>query len=357
MTTLFLYLTLIYGISEAPPFYDNKIDLLYYLSEENQQIPIDNAADWQLRKHHILENMQLVMGKLPEIDHASSSRYEIVAEQSFPSYRRQTIHYKVDGWDTVPAFLFLPNNQDGKAKKKPAVLCLHPTSPIGKRVCAGEGNKSNRNYAEELVKRGYITLAPDYPGFGEYVEARQRLYEEGYVSCTMKGIVNHICAIDLLESLPQVDPERIGCIGHSLGGHNTLFVSVFDTRIKVAVSSCGFTLFPKYKNGDITGWTHDGYMPRIDTVYKKDPAKIPFDFSEVLAAIAPRTVFICAPIKDDNFEVSGVKDAVHAARSIFALLHAEDNLRVSYPDAEHDFPLETRLEAYELIDIVLKNNE
>ena len=51
-------------------------------------------------------------------------------------------------------------------------------------------------------------------------------------SATMKGIVNHRRAVDLLASLPEVDPRRIGVIGHSLGGHNSLFVAAFDPRIK-----------------------------------------------------------------------------------------------------------------------------
>jgi cephalosporin-C deacetylase-like acetyl esterase len=48
----------------------------------------------------------------------------------------------------------------------------------------------------------------------------------------MKGIVNHRRAVDVLQSLPYVDRQRIGAIGHSLGGHNTLFVAAFDERIR-----------------------------------------------------------------------------------------------------------------------------
>jgi predicted dienelactone hydrolase len=47
----------------------------------------------------------------------------------------------------------------------------------------------------------------------------------------------------VLQSLPEVDPRRIGSIGHSLGGHNTLFVAAFDRRIKAMVTSCGFNSF------------------------------------------------------------------------------------------------------------------
>ena len=111
--------------------------------------------------------------------------------------------------------------------------------------------------------------------------------------------------MDLLQSLPEVDGERIGAIGHSLGGHNAMFTAAFDERIKAVVSSCGFCSFAKYYGGNLTGWTSDRYMPRIATVYGKDPKKVPFDFTDVLIAIAPRAVLAVAPVKDDNFAVEG----------------------------------------------------
>ena len=76
------------------------------------------------------------------------------------------------------------------------------------------------------------------------------------------------------------------------------------------VTSCGFTRYPRYYEGDLTGWTHKGYMPAIASKYDKDPAKLPFDFTEILGVIAPRTVFINAPVNDSNFDVTGVKESV-----------------------------------------------
>jgi dienelactone hydrolase len=176
----------------------------------------------------------------------------------------------------------------------------------------------------------------------------------GYISGTMKCIWNHVRAVDLLESLDEVDSDRIGCIGHSLGGHNTLFLGVFDERVKVMVTSCGFNAFAKYYEGDLTGWTSDRYMPRIATVYGKDPAQMPFDFTEVLAALAPRPVFINAPLHDANFEVSGVHDCLEAARPVYALFGAAERVVPRHPDCGHDFPPDVREAAYALIDGVLQ---
>ena len=62
-------------------------------------------------------------------------------------------------------------------------------------------------------------------------------------------------------------------IGHSLGGHNALFLAVFDERVKAVVSSCGFNVFAKHNKGDVRAWSSRSYMPRIKTVYKDDPKK------------------------------------------------------------------------------------
>ena len=70
-------------------------------------------------------------------------------------------------------------------------------------------------------------------------------------------------ALDVLESLPFVNKGRFAVIGHSLGGHNSIFTALFDERIQCIVSSCGFDSFAEYKRGDLTGWTSQRYMPRL----------------------------------------------------------------------------------------------
>jgi len=262
--------------------------------------------------------------------------------------RRLKITFVSEPGDRVPAYLFLPQ----RAGKLPAVLCLHQTTSIGKGEPAGLGGLENLHYARELAQRGCVTLAPDYPGYGEY---QCDPYAMGYASATMKGIWNHRRALDLLQSLPQVDPERLGCLGHSLGGHNTLFLAAFDERVKVAVTSCGFNSFARYMGGNLAGWSHKGYMPRIKERYGCDPARMPFDFTEVLGAIAPRAVFANAPAGDSNFAVSGVEDCLRAATPVYALYGATDRLQAAHPDCGHDFPPDVREQAYEFMDRILQH--
>jgi len=345
-----LILIALAAIAASPdaPFYSDKLNLSVYQGKDGALHPIKSVADARVRREHLLANMQLVMGAYPPDAKRVPLDVRVDEEVDTPKYIQQKISYASEAGDRVPAYLLIPKQRD---LKSPAMLCLHQTTEIGKGEPVGLGGKENLRYAQELAERGYVCLAPDYPRFGDY---NVDVYEMGYVSASMKGVWNHMRGVDLLQSLPEVDPDRIGCIGHSLGGHNTLFVSVFDERIKVAVTSCGFTRFAKYYNGDLTGWTHKGYMPRIDTVYGKDPAKMPFDFPDILAAIAPRHVFINAPVNDANFDVGGVKESVEAARKIFALHGAEPHLSAVYPDDEHDFPDPEREQAYAFIDTVLK---
>ncbi len=50
-------------------------------------------------------------------------------------------------------------------------------------------------------------------------------------------------------------------------------------------------------------------MPRIEKLFHCDPKQMPFDFPEVLAAIAPRGLFVCAPVNDANFAVVACESA------------------------------------------------
>lgn len=330
------------ALAGEAPFYADKVNIMQYIDAAGAIQPVKAIPDWNIRRAHVLENMQQVMGPFPAHTRGDLA-VEVQEVVEFPMYTRKKITFQSEPGDRTPAYLLIPRNLNGKA---PAILALHQTYQLGKEEPVGKSGLLNRNYAQELAERGYVVIAPDYPGFGEYMID---VYAMGYESATMKGIWNHMRCVDLLQSLPEVDPERIGAIGHSLGGHNTLFVSAFDTRIKVAVTSCGFTRFPKYYGGNITGWSHKGYMPSIVTKFDKDPAKMPFDFTEILGVIAPRAVFINAPLRDENFENTGVRECVASAMPVFDLFSSAQKLQAAYPDAEHDFPPAQRAAAYKLI--------
>jgi hypothetical protein len=325
-----------------PPFYSDKMELLTWIDASGQPHPIKTVEDWQRRREHILAGMQLVMGELPKAENKCALDIQVLETEDLPTITRKKILYQAIPGDRIPAYLLIPK---GLKQPAPAMLCLHGTSGSRGRT-AGLGADYPR-YTLELAERGYVTVAPDYTLLGDNQTDPIAL---GYASGTMKGIWSHIRAIDLLESLPEVDASRMGSIGVSLGGHNSLFVAAFDARLKVIVSSSGFDSFLDYMDGNPTGWCQLRYMPRIETVYGKDPAKIPFDFPEVLASLAPRGVYIHAPQSDSNFKLASVKRCVQAARKVFQLFNSDDNLVAVYPPGEHGFPIEARIDAYRFID-------
>ena len=324
--------------------------LMVFRDAQGIQKPVTSVADWKQRRADILRGMEATMGPLPGPDRRCPLNIKILEETRTEKYLRRKITYEAERGDHVPAYLLIPHKRQEPAA---AMLCLHQTTRIGKGEPAGIGGKPALHYAHELAERGYICLAPDYPSFGDYPYDFNRPGEP-YVSGTMKAIWNNVRAIDLLQAMPEVAPHRIGCIGHSLGGHNTLFTSAFETRIRAAVTSCGFTAFHHYYQGKLAPWAQDRYMPRVRETYGNDPDRISFDFHEVIGAIAPRAVFINAPLHDGNFENTGVRQVVAATRPVYQLFQREQVLQAVYPDCGHDFPATIRQQVFRWLDEQLK---
>lgn len=309
------------------------------------------------RRAEILSHMERVMGPFPKEKVRPPLDMRVLGSADTTNVSRLKISYASEKGDRTPGYLLKPKRLEGRV---PGILCLHQTTPLGAAEPAGLGGNPNYHYALELAERGCVTLAPDYPGvpqfpwskgFGGYLYDS---YRHGYSSQTMKGIWNHTRAVDLLQSMPEVDPGRIGCIGQSLGAHNTLFVGAFDERIRVLVCSCGFTSFAKQNGGDLSGWGQEVYMSLIPTKFHNNPAEMPFEFSDVLTAIAPRPLFINAALHDQIFDVSGVRDTINRVRPVYKDFRAGDRLVLEYPNARHSFPKYVRDKAYEFLDRFLK---
>ena len=103
------------------------------------------------------------------------------------------------------------------------------------------------------------------------------------------------------------------------------------------VSSCGFNAFSKYNDGDLVTWSSKFYMPRVAERYCSDPDLMPWDFSDVVAALAPKDLFVNTPLHDDNLEVSGVRDSVESAMPTYQTLDAGDLLVATYSKCKTRF--------------------
>jgi hypothetical protein len=335
--------------------------------------PVLSRSDWLRRRAEILEGMQAIMGRLPRASKRCPLQPQITEELDCGSYVRLHITYAAEPGSRVPAYLLVPKSAGsttlvsnrrsvapgrgatellrGARQKVPAILALHSTDmEYGNRVLVEQLRPQYRAYAIELAEHGYVVLAPAYPLMADYQPDLRAL---GYQSGTMKAIWDNIRGLDLLDSLPYVRHGRYGAIGHSLGGHNAIFTAVFDRRIQVIVSSCGFDSFLDYQDGHIEGWASERYMPALLS-YRDRLADIPFDFYELIGALAPRPVFINAPLGDTNFKAGSVDRIVATAAAVYRLYRVPANLRVEHPYCAHDFPSAVRARAYQLLDSILK---
>lgn len=326
----------------------SRTNLLSYRNAAGQIVPATTKAQWARRRAEILEGMQRVMGPLPGAEKRCPLDPQIIEEVDCGEYVRRSISYAAEPGGRVPAYLLVPKRALNGTEKFPAVLALHQTHPAGQKVVVGLGDSPNDEYGVALAKRGFVVLAPPYTMLANYWPDLKAL---GYASGTMKSIWDNIRGIDYLSTLPFVRTNGFGAIGHSLGGHNGIFTAVFDERIKVVVSSCGLDSFVDYYGGDPKvwqperGWCQQRYMPRLTNNVGRLES-IPFDFHELIGAIAPRACFISAPVGDTNFKWRSVESIANAARPVYALLGASVALQVEHPDCGHLFPVEMREKAY-----------
>ena len=335
--------------------------LLGYEDANGRQIPVTTKAGWELKRLQILNNMQKGMGNLPDMNNLPDFDLHYTDSIREYNYIRYGINFRIADNERITAFLYIPDRLNSTTQS-PAMLALHETDPLGKESVDGRSVNLNLAYGKELAQRGYFVLAPDYPGFGGMKD--YDFETDRYQSGTMKGIFAHMRSVDLLCSILNVDPDRIGVIGHSLGGHNSIFVGAFDLRLKVIVSSCGWTGFDYYDigaearqkyGGRLGPWALPKYMPLLREKYDLDPQRIPFDFDEIIAAIAPRVFISISPVHDENFNVSGVKKQIENVSKVYKFLGVPENLKVYYPDAKHDFPFEIRIKTYEMINKALSH--
>lgn len=327
-------------------------NLLVFHNPKGAVAPVKSKSDWQQRRAEVLRGMTEVMGPLPGRERWCPFDLRTEQKTNCGSYMRFLVTYASEPGSRVPAYLLVPNQALDGIKRLPAVLALHPTDmQYGHRVLVEQMRDNYRAYGRDLAERGYVVIAPAYPLMANYHPDLKAL---GYQSGTMKAIHDNMRALDLLETLPFVRKGKFGAIGHSLGGHNAIYTAAFEPRIGAVVSSCGFDSFVEYYGGDPAnwqperGWCQTRYMPRLAD-YRGRLAEIPFDFYELIAALAPRPLFVNAPLRDANFRQPNVDAILTAAASVYRLYHVPKVLQAAYPDCGHDFPPKVREAAYDFL--------
>jgi len=226
----------------------------------------------------------------------------------------------------------------------------------------GLTGRPSLHYAVELVRQGYVCLAPDCITAGERVYPGAAPYEtEGFYqrhpgwSALGKMLWDHQRALDLLDSLDHVDPDRVGVIGHSLGGENAMMLGAFDHRIKVTVANCAYVPFAA--DPEPSRWCRDSwfvYLPQLRSGISQG-LHPPFFWIEVLGLIAPRALYYAYALQDSIFPNSAsLAEDMRQLGRLYDFLGSRARLGYHEDPGEHDFTNAAREGAYRLIRSVLK---
>lgn len=262
-----------------------------------------------------------------------------------PGYTRRSVVFATRPGMAAFGYLLVPEGLKGPTS---AVVCL-PGHGRGIDDLVGLGPDGNdrpdrdgyqHDYALQCVEQGHVVLALEPLGFGHRRDPAARKSGPEASSCqpaagaalmlgeTLLGwrVWDTSRAVDLLQTIPEVDPSRIATMGISGGGTITLYAAALDDRVKVALLSCSYCTF----RDSIYSVAHciDNYVPGILHW---------FEASDLAALIAPRYLFAEAGLDDPIFPVVGVHKALRDAERAFAAQGASGHVDHHIFDGEHVF--------------------
>jgi hypothetical protein len=297
---------------------------------------ITSSADWQKARKKLHDDWLTRLGKPREKPAGLDARIE--KSESLDEYTRQLLSFHSEGADRILAYLLTPAGlRDGE--KRPAVVVFHQTTADTLKEPVGLGKKPPLALALHLVRRGYVALSPEcYIMKGGDARKQAAALEKRRPGWTGLGkmIFDASRCVDFLESLPAVDRDRIGCIGHSLGAKEVLYAMAFEPRYCVGV----------FNEGGIglrmSNWTDPWYL----TARMKDDIPT-FENHQVLALIAPRPFLI---LGGDSADGDASWPFVNAVLPVYKLLGAGDRVGLLNHKGKHSFPKEARRLAYHWLD-------
>ena len=304
--------------------------------------------NWPRQRGRILAGVEKVLGRPPRGEEGPLDA-RILGEEDCGRYVRRKVSIRVHPDDRMPAYLLIPKNLRGRV---PAVVCFYgTTSGAGKETTVGlSGGKpgsppeKNRDYAVWMAEAGFVAFAGDYLRDGERVMPGRRPYDttdfyEQYPDWSIHGkdAWDTSRAIDYLETLDFVDGDRIGMIGHSYGGHSTIFTAALEPRIKAAVA-----------NGPVSDFLHHGThwavpkgggnsqsLPAMRPYVLDPTTPAPVTFYEFTSLIAPRPLLVGQAVGERR----PMEEENHAAvKQVYTALGAPEAVKYVWYPGDHDFP-------------------
>lgn len=236
------------------------------------------------------------------------------------------------GTNSITGDLYYPANVP-EGTKLPVVIWLHGYNfPLGYMWVYRRDPHPVLAFAEA----GYAVLAYNQTGHGSRYNEYAPFYSRYPHWSRLGMMVNELkSAVDALQNDALIDTAQISVLGFTQGGTVGLYGAALDSRIKNVISVCGFTPMRSDKADNNTmglkryGEVY-GLAPRI-AMFEGQEERLPYDYDDVMAMVAPRGVLIVQNTMDRDADVKAVGQAVERARSIFKMKKAEDQITLQSP--------------------------
>jgi dienelactone hydrolase len=303
-----------------PPSATHPAPLLF---DEMHQ-PITSAKAWTAQRTSLAQLWRDFLGTIAIPNRPPVAQ---VLEEDAPGVIRQLIRYEAEPGLPVEAYLLRPAKP---GMRRPGVVVLHSTADYTIRQPAGLEGPTDHHMGVHLARRGYVALCPRC-FLWQYAPPKQLAQAVEWLSRRHPGVkgmakmlFDAMRAVDLLSTLPDVDPKRIGAFGHSLGAKEVLYLSAFDNRVRATVSSEG-GIGMSYSNWDAPWYLGDAI---------RRPG-FPLDHGQVLALSAPRAFLL---IGGDSADGDMSWPFIEAALPVWKLAGAPEALGLLNHRQGHSIP-------------------
>ena len=240
---------------------------------------ITTREAWNAKRQELRRWWLDFLGPMPA-ERNEPPKLTVVEEDRSAGVIRQLVRYEVEPGLSSEAYLLKPADLTGKA---PGIAVFHSTVDYSIRQPAGLDGPPEKFFGLRYAKQGCVCFCPRnflWPTIVRLTaqnEAQKFLQRAPQSKGMAKMLYDSLVAIDILAAQPEVESARLGCVGHSLGAKETLYLAAFDERIKATVSSEG-GVGTKFSN-----WEAPWYLgPAI-----KEPT-FSHEHHELLALAAPR---------------------------------------------------------------------
>jgi dienelactone hydrolase len=291
---------------------------------------IETRSAWERKREAIRERVMWGLGELPRLGQARVPKLTNVTQvEPGSGLTRADIHLD----DKLVAHLAYPSDA---ACKLPVVIYLHAYVDA-----LGAASTSEYGWSplvdERLAKHGFLAVTYDQFGYGtRNRDAGIEFFADHPGQSGMGVMVQDVQrVIDAVSLLDMADGDAVMVAGFSLGGVVGLYAAALEERIQAVASTCGFASMRRDAHGveteGLRRYAHlRPLLPRLG-FFVGHERRVPYDFHEVLALIAPRPVLVLAPRLDQDWHFEDVAACCEVAASVYWLLGAEDGLRLHAP--------------------------